>query len=87
MHLQSDNLLFVTWTNNFCSKIVLQKNLFDFSVLWCDFLWSFLIKINQEASYFDRINMTKNGLEYDRKKFTPMNMNVGTWLKDYTDES
>ena len=35
------------------------------------------LKIN-EASYFDRINMTKNGLEYDRKKFTPKNVNVGT---------
>ena len=30
-----------------------------------------------EASYFDRINMAENGLEYDQKKFTPMNMNVG----------
>ena len=30
--------------------------------------------------------MTKSGLEYDRKKFTPTNMNVGTWLKDYTVE-
>ena len=39
-----------------------------------------------EASYFDWINMTKNGLEYDRKKFTPTNMKVGTWPKDYTDE-
>ena len=39
-----------------------------------------------DASYFDQINMTENGLEYDRKKFTPTNMNVGTWPKDYTDE-
>ena len=31
-----------------------------------------------EASYFDQINMTKNGLEYDQKKFTPRNMKVGT---------
>ena len=36
-----------------------------------------------EASYFDQINMTKNGLKYDQKKFTPTNMNVGTWPKDY----
>ena len=26
-----------------------------------------------EVSYFDRFNMTKNGLEYDRKKFTNVN--------------
>ena len=31
-----------------------------------------------EASYFDRIIMTKNGLEYDQKKFTLTIMNVGT---------
>ena len=30
--------------------------------------------------------MTENQLEYNRKKFTPTNMNVGTWPKDYTDE-
>ena len=30
-----------------------------------------------EASYFDRINMTKNWLEYDQKHITTMNMNVG----------
>ena len=41
---------------------------------------------HREASYFDRINMTQNGLEYDRKKFTTMNMTVGTWPKDYTNE-
>ena len=39
-----------------------------------------------EASYFDRINMTENWLEYDRKNITPTNMNVGTWPKDYTNE-
>ena len=31
-----------------------------------------------EASYFDRINMTENRLEYDRKMITPTNMNDGT---------
>ena len=31
-----------------------------------------------EASYFDRINMTKNWLEYDRKIITPTNMNDGS---------
>ena len=39
-----------------------------------------------EDSFFDWINMTKNGLEYDWKKITPMNMNDGTWPKDYIDE-
>ena len=39
-----------------------------------------------EASYFDPINMTKNWLEYDRKKFTPTNMNFGTWPKNYINE-
>ena len=34
--------------------------------------------ILKEASYFDRINMTKNQLEYDRKIITLMNMNKGT---------
>ena len=46
-------------------------------------------KIHQvflKASYFDRINMTENGLEYDRKNFTPTNMKIGTWPKDYTDK-
>ena len=37
-----------------------------------------LLFFKNQTSYFDRINMTKNWLEYDRKKFTPMNMNVGT---------
>ena len=40
----------------------------------------------KEASYFDRINMTENWLEYDQKKFTQTNMNVGTRPKDYTNE-
>ena len=47
-----------------------------------------------EASYFDRINMIKNGLEYDLKnshrqtwtleldqKITPLNLNCRTWPK------
>ena len=36
------------------------------------------LKDKCEASYFDRINMTKNWLEYDRKNITPTNMNDGT---------
>ena len=32
----------------------------------------------KEASSLDQINMTKNQLEYDRKNFTPMNLNVRT---------
>ena len=39
-----------------------------------------------EASYFYRINMTKNQLEYDQKIITPINMNDGIWPKHYTDE-
>ena len=39
-----------------------------------------------KASYFDRINMTENWLEYDGKNIPPTNMNVGTWPKDYTNE-
>ena len=38
-----------------------------------------------EASSLDRINMTKDQLEYDWKKFTPTNLNIGTWPKIYTD--
>ena len=34
--------------------------------------------LSDEASYFDRINMTENRLEYDRKMITPTNMNDGT---------
>ena len=30
--------------------------------------------------------MTENQLEFDQKNITPTNMNIGTWLKDYTDE-
>ena len=33
---------------------------------------------NLETSYFDRINMTKNQLEYDLKIITQTNMNDGT---------
>ena len=54
-----------------------------------DAVLSFLLKSkynSEEASYFDQINMSKNGLEYDRKKFTPTNVNAGTWPKDYTDK-
>ena len=40
----------------------------------------------EEASYFDRINMTKYRLEFDRKQFTPTNLNVGTWPKIHTNE-
>ena len=39
-------------------------------------LTHFKCKHINEASYFDRFNMTKNGLEYDRKKFTLMNVNA-----------
>ena len=35
---------------------------------------------------FDQFNITENGLEYDRKKFTPTNMNGRTWPKNHTDE-
>ena len=30
------------------------------------------------SSYFDHINMTKNWLEFEQKKFTPTNLNIGT---------
>ena len=43
-----------------------------------------LILAAKEASYFDRINITKNQLEYDRKNITLTNMNDGTWQKDCT---
>ena len=33
---------------------------------------------NFEASYSDQFNMTENGLEYDRMKFTPTNVNDRT---------
>ena len=39
-----------------------------------------------EASSHDRIKMTKLWLEHDQKCFTPMNLNIGTWPKIYTDE-
>ena len=35
-------------------------------------------KIIDEASSLDRINMTKNRLEFDQKNFTPKNVNIGT---------
>ena len=41
------------------------------------------MRFKYEASYFDRIKMTKNWLECDRKT---TNMNVGTCPKDYIDE-
>ena len=38
-----------------------------------------MLKIGlNEASYFDRINMTEKRLEYDRKKITPTNMTDGS---------
>ena len=33
---------------------------------------------DDEASYFDQFNTTENGLEYDRMKFTPTNVNNRT---------
>ena len=39
-------------------------------------IYSHIIKY--EASYFDRINMTENQLEYDQKIITLTNMNNGT---------
>ena len=33
---------------------------------------------SEEASYFDGINMTENGLDFDRKIFIPTNLNIGT---------
>ena len=33
---------------------------------------------SEEASYFDIINMTENGLDFDRKIFIPTNLNIGT---------
>ena len=38
-----------------------------------------------EASSLDRINMTENRLECDPKNFTPMNLNIGTRPKIYSD--
>ena len=37
----------------------------------------------KEASSHDRINMTQFGLEHDQKKFTLMNVNLGTWPKNW----
>ena len=34
--------------------------------------------IYYEGSLLDQIKMTKNQLEFDRKKLTPKNLNVGT---------
>ena len=68
-------MLSLTWTKTF--------NLFIF--LWLYLLFKQTL-ISLEASYFDRLNMTINRLEYDQKIITPMNMNNGTWPKDYTNE-
>ena len=35
-------------------------------------------KFQKEASLLDRIKMTKNWLEFDRKKLTTTNLNIGT---------
>ena len=45
-----------------------------------------LLFIKLEASYFDQFNMTKNGSEYDWKKFTPMNVNIRTLPKNHSNE-
>ena len=47
-------------------------------IVLCCIVFKLIIIIIKEASYFDRINMTEKRLKYDRKKFTPTNMNVGT---------
>ena len=39
-----------------------------------------------EASYFDRINLAKNRLEFYQKKFTPTDVNRRTQPKIQTDE-
>ena len=41
-----------------------------------EFILYGILRIKMEASYFDQINMTKNGLEYDQIKFTPSNVKV-----------
>ena len=53
----------------------MSKFVFNLNFLGCIILaWN-----HDTGLIFDRINMTKNRLEYDRKKFTPTtNMNVGT---------
>ena len=33
---------------------------------------------SEEASYFDIINMTENGLDFDQKIFTMTNLHIGT---------
>ena len=40
----------------------------------------------EESSSLDRINMTKNWLEYDQKKFAQTNLKVGAWPKIHTNE-
>ena len=37
---------------------------------------SYYHQVIKEASYFDRIHMTKNGLEYDQIIFTPLNVTL-----------
>ena len=70
--------MFLCYLSNFCLSddplIILINN----SV---NNLWSLA-----EASLLDRIKMTKNRLEFDQKNFTPMNLNVRTLLKDYTNK-
>ena len=55
--------------------------------LWKKY-WIFIQEFRpiNEASYFDRINMTENELEFDQKIFTPANVNVRMWPKSYNDE-
>ena len=47
--------------------------------------WASLARSFYEASSHDQIKMTKFGLDYDQKIFTPTNLNFGTWLKVYAD--
>ena len=50
----------------------MKSKIYEIILFFC------ILALLKEAGYFDRNNMTKNWLEYDRKMITPTNMNDGT---------
>ena len=62
--------------------VTFSKQQFKYS----NFLNRFNWWTSVEASSHDRIKMTKFWLEYDRKIFTPKNINIGTRQKIHNDK-
>ena len=72
-NISGKNLASCEQTNNYflCLQIINNLYISQRKLQIC-------CKDSIEANLLDRIKMTKNRLEFDRKKLTTMNLNIGT---------